>query len=603
MANRLFTLQPEEEIYFKHSATHEKTGPSGLLYVTSLRFAWISHDKAHHDVILPWAEIKNDQYKTGKSKYCAVRITSIGSSGPNEDHIDEFYLGETNSELLIEIENCRAAIKRARQAYLQANPFSIFTLASPSPPPSAPAKSGPITATIASSSGGSKTQQVLQKSFQHHSEEKRRLDLLNSDRNLRKEYEELVGSVNNPNANGALLLTPDEFWSTRQHLLLQQECIDLKNHKGMASSLLIEKADLKNKKKIQINAEIIQEIFTLNPIVRKVYEEKVPHELTEDEFWTQYFLSEYFTRDKAHLQSETSRKGASHATTDDMFSRAEENEKLQKKLAEKLSQKQTHGGSCLPSSLVATQQGVVDHAPTLMADTSLEKNISSSVAVDTDLTSTFGDYHPPERFEPNDSETSHRSAVIDKYIRKSTAVVDSQYREKGNDAGNGLSGHKRRYGDWSWSGTEYFPELQPPQAPDYLPLHLHPTKKPDVDESDTSTPHHSHHHHHTHHHHHHSHTDARPRSIEINHREISISLSHVFPSNTVASEFLRSDLRLLSSQSESKNSQFTSQSSSNPSVISLVDGKPPPSLRSEAIGIPQDIQQVVTPFPCLTSSM
>jgi hypothetical protein len=634
IVNRFFTLQPNEDIYFKHFANYQQVNATssqtiqypGILYVTNIRLSWISNDPSISDLILPWAEIKNDQYKTGKkSKYCGVRITSTHSNGDHEKKdgnvIYEFYLGKTTSELEIEIENCRNAIKKARQLYHGGE------LPPPNPSPATPAPSrGPISASSlssgsnsttgtgsnikssssssSSSSSLSKSQSILLKS----SLEQRKLNLLNSDHLLRKEYLDLVEKNH--------LITSNEFWETHQHLLTQQECSEIQNLKGLSSSLLIEKTDFKNQKKIQINAEIIQEIFILNPIVKKVYSEKVPHELNEDEFWTQYFLSEYFTRDKAHLQSNASASAHASAaamvtyqSTDDMFSRAEEEEKNQKKILQK-------------QSTVGTMTGTRTETRAGIGAVESDKNISGKVAVDVDLTSTYGDYHPPERMEPTDIDiTTKRSAVLEKYIRKSASVVGSNLHQVAEDTSSaqgtiGLAGHKRPYGDWNWSGSQYFSELQTEQTPDYLPLHLQPSKKlftSSVQQEDPSHhhSHHSHHHsHHSHHRHHHHHSSSQQEEpSELNARVISRTLFHAFPSHTLSFEFFKSDLRQLASQSESKNSSFNSamtnahRDSTFPSFLSSSTlptsstGTKQESSRNEAVGIPQDLQKVIAPNP------
>lgn len=334
--SRLFTLQQNEDIYFKHSSTNEKNGSWGVLYITSLRLVWISNDKHISDYIITWSQILTDQYKTGKgkSKDCAIRLTLIDSDIPKE-----FYFGEATSEIQLEIENLRAAVKKARQSF-QPNIKLGTSTSTTSTTTTNTVRNTPISATSTTTSSTttnsnltssttttttigrqSKSKQVISRIGDHHQDQKRKQSLLDADNSLRKEYNELVGSG---------IINSEEFWSTRTHLLLKQECSDLLSNKGMSSSLLIEKADFKNNKTIQINAEVIQEIFTINPIVQTVYEKKVPHEMTEGEFWTQYFLSEYFTRDKAHLQSKSGHGyGNSYQIeTDDMFSREENERKI-----------------------------------------------------------------------------------------------------------------------------------------------------------------------------------------------------------------------------------------------------------------------------------
>jgi transcription initiation factor TFIIH subunit 1 len=97
-------------------------------------------------------------------------------------------------------------------------------------------------------------------------------------------------------------LTEEEFWSSRKEILQQQQ--QLANQKrGTASALL---ADIKptdtdgasNEIKFTVNADIIHSTFTLYPGVHKAYLDLVPDKISEKEFWTKWFGSKYFHRNR-----------------------------------------------------------------------------------------------------------------------------------------------------------------------------------------------------------------------------------------------------------------------------------------------------------------
>ena len=45
----------------------------------------------------------------------------------------------------------------------------------------------------------------------------------------------------------------------------------------------------------------MRQIFILYPAVHKAYEEKVPLELSDEQFWRKYLESEYFHRDRGRI--------------------------------------------------------------------------------------------------------------------------------------------------------------------------------------------------------------------------------------------------------------------------------------------------------------
>mmetsp|Transcript_16562 Transcript_16562/g.24912 ORF Transcript_16562/g.24912 Transcript_16562/m.24912 type:complete len:624 (+) Transcript_16562:220-2091(+) len=432
--SRSFTLQQNEDPYFKHTATAEKNGPLGTLYVTSLRFAWIPNDDSLPNFVVSWAEVSADQYKsgTGKQKHCAIRLTTISASSSPK----EFYLGESAPAIQRELESLRSAVKRARQGTEQASNRGNLTVGSSQSAPQ-----------------NRKLQAVISQASHEHTESQRKALLLESDKELRGLYDELVKGG---------IIDESEFWSSHTNVLSEAEARSAPTQRGMITSLLSESVDMSHvmskngeKKSFKITPHIVAEIFATNPIVKKQYDSLVPHELTEAEFWQKYFLSEYFTRTQTQrdtsglrnrYNSRDSVRGA--MLTDDLFTRAY-NEDLVK----------SRKNGPIPA-----------------------RKLSQSVSVDTDLTSIYGDYHIKEPLDPEDfTLPQEKSAILDKYVKKSTAVLDSQQvgisfslSEGANDNAGQRRRCKRPGADW---GPNEQMELKKDGEGEYIPLKLKHAKR------------------------------------------------------------------------------------------------------------------------------
>lgn len=394
--NRDFTLQQNEQIYFKRQATLEKNGAMGIIYVTTLRFAWIPIESTMPNFVMSWGALESDKYKTGKNGFCAIRIKAMSGDAK------EFYLGEATKANTIEIDNLRNAVKKAvSQPGAATNRIAA--------PPSRASKSGSVINTANAVT-----------------ESKKRELLLEADGVLRDKYNDMVRGG---------IIDEEEFWSNHAYLFNSDTS---GRGKGVVSSLLADKAG-----KRSLNPEIIAEIFATKPVVKKVYDEKVPHDMTEDEFWQKYFLSEMFTRtDHTGSNSSASRAFSLNPRrelrTDDMFTRAMAEERAKNRQAATSS-----SGSCIGKKR--------PHA-----------------SLDVDLTVTYNDYHESEPLDPEDFSL-HRemSAVLEKYARKSETVMRTQLGDA-RDGGD-RSTWERPFSEW---GKDRLGELEDSVGLDVVPLNL-----------------------------------------------------------------------------------------------------------------------------------
>lgn len=141
-----------------------------------------------------------------------------------------------------------------------------------------------------------------------------RSSLLASDPALRAQHRLLV-------LDGGTL-SEEDFWETHSRLVANEYAkISGKTNKGMSSDMKssldlgISTTSKGGAKKggakpgggggrggiVHLGVEEMRQIFIMYPAVHRAYEEKVPLELSEEQFWRKYLESEYFHRDRGRI--------------------------------------------------------------------------------------------------------------------------------------------------------------------------------------------------------------------------------------------------------------------------------------------------------------
>eukprot|EP01083_Nonionella_stella_P283866 966237_1 len=158
--------------------------------------------------------------------------------------------------------------------------------------------------------------------------------ILASDQNVRTQHTSLLakgpsattalngnGSNKDSAKSSTCTIAEQDFWSThRQKLSNQSAKISGFVSKGVSSEI---KSSLEIEitgnisKPIKLGVEEMRQIFIMYPAVHAAYEEKVPLELSEEQFWRKYLESEYFHRDRGRMGSSAKGVDAAEKSRED----------------------------------------------------------------------------------------------------------------------------------------------------------------------------------------------------------------------------------------------------------------------------------------------
>ena len=359
----------DENLLFKHKAT--LNNKEGEIIATSKRLAWIPVESTDVSVEMAWANVGTIKYTPLDDHKERVWIMVPSVAGGSSSDAKTFKLtGSTLQSRRMELERFKNITKDTRKGPSVAGnkaPTTATTTTS-------------NTATISSANAASlvgKKRSRIQQTLDRNSEEQRNIDtiaqqrksLLSADRALWKQYQEMV--------EVSKLFTEEEFWENRnmQHNLLQSNVAV----KGKLSVMLMEgmadsKASGDGTVTLNLTPEVKAQIFSMYPAVRRAFETEVPLHKSEKDFWTAYFQSEYYGRDKGSAPG----TNVSYGRTDDMFSRYEESTAT-------MTNDNSSSSSNAGGDLHGNETQVIK-----------VRNLRGLVNEDVDLTAIIGDYGPKD---------------------------------------------------------------------------------------------------------------------------------------------------------------------------------------------------------------
>jgi hypothetical protein len=330
-----------ESILFKHLAKQGKS--DGEVVVTDIRLIFVGKD-SKDGKSLTWANIANIDYTPATDERTAIRIKTVF---------------EGDKIIIIQLV---AADKNARIAeYLRMKEII-----------------SQLRKTHATPKESSKPQQPVDEALKLDQMKKQ---LLEADKSLANEYKEFVTGR---------ILSEDDFWQSHQELLNTTQTNHMfRSRKGTKNFVLSDAMvqDEDGRVAINLTPELKEIILTKYPVVRKAFENEVPLQLTEKEFWEKFFKAEYFNKTE---------EGHREPITEDPF-----------------------------FAKYVPEMRKTDSKTDLLKVSKLKKRFSVPINTSIDLTANYGDYYRKDESEPQDESLGRHEGIIQRWNDDSTFVLNA----------------------------------------------------------------------------------------------------------------------------------------------------------------------------------
>lgn len=242
-------LSDEEVVLFKCEAKWSKTKELGTLLLTNLKLQFIGSSGFHHE--FAWPNVADAKYAPASANVAAMKVR--GAVGSTEEATIEL-IGGRLEENHADLARVRDLVKDLRQAVV---PKKLKVLIST---------------------------------------KKRRQQLLDADRELRKRYDQLVRDEK--------ILSEEDFWEShrdrfRDHEVEVESKRLKRGHQHVRSAIM----ELHKQRTTREDGKVVYTItpdlkikfFERYPQLRRDFNSQVPTVMTEAEFWAQYLKEEFFT--------------------------------------------------------------------------------------------------------------------------------------------------------------------------------------------------------------------------------------------------------------------------------------------------------------------
>lgn len=260
-------------------------------------------------------------------------------------------------------------------------------------------------------------------------------------------------------------LSSDEFWASRERAeLLRDEQLRLNLplvsssgavltaqragiSSAMAGAVKADTAGGVNTVRYTLDASAIRAIFLENPMVHELFQQLVPTQLSEREFWTKYFRSQYVHSQQAaggsqNLAAAQTKPGASASgpTVDDLFAKAKAAQEARdnESLGLHSAASQLHNASAESAQQILAEQAArrdVQTKATILArgiDPSVDLTAAdmTDAILQADPSKTSGSAAPPSN-TTRSRKAKAQTELVQKYNRHGMLVLDNTLQAGG----------------------------------------------------------------------------------------------------------------------------------------------------------------------------